>query len=1471
MALVRKLKEGGQKFIYENVGEYNADDLAAKLTEGLTKQANKLGLQGTNRQDFINSGAELIKAIKEGRVSKGTNGNLNITGGSDKLNNVFTDKDIQDKKDNGEVGRGASKYEGSYQESHGIFTTQGTENFREHNHVLGLLTNYVNDTLSEVGKKKEEKDEKKVPYDFSSAFNNANLGGVNNLTQWVSLNNDLDKRIQGVRNAIAKADYAKWADAYDMYDEAQLRAGLEEVDKLLKQRNINGARNEALKYGIDLSNYFANQQEQQTPEELAAAEEEKQRLAEEARLAAYEETIKATVLKDHPGAKGAYLASLIQDVKDKEAANEQQYYKDKADAKFNEAWVKSLGEVKPLAIWNLPIEQEELQQLEEFANGGNKYTLHYDNTEFTNALNEIRNNLLPSFNNEVSYTPELLENQEYALKALVHQYDILKDSKDKEGKTLFNSLFENISNDPKQGFILKDFKQGTKALIFKDNQLQVVDLSTIEGRPEYEKRKKSFKEEYDKIPLNKQGGILKADEGTSFSNISKYHQNQETQQANQKVKENKIKEKLQNITERADRLQQLYNFTPEGARLRLDRPMSKWEIGERITSLGADIASLGVSASSSEFGGSIPSGLLSLGSTVLNTIADREAGMDWASAFNNNIGSYGMDALAFAPYGKIAQGSKIAAKAYTLGAGLLATYGAVNLRKQFPEFKETFSKIGNKDQNLNAQDWQNILDAARYTLSAGATGATMVRSAKHANAFIDEKNSKVRTKDGNVVTIDKDKANALKGEKDVAEANAKFKQAQLDAGIEESAIKELPTSKLFWAKEKPKVTQYPAVKDAIYVEHPKKGVMEVNLGHVPGTGLTKTISDGLHWVTDKMSLLKPKSTIITKEQFDAKRAELAAKKKVNTSEIQPNEVPVEQPVINQPSPEASQPIEVNKGKRKNKKKKHFNGGSLEFTYNALNKYYNGGRLIPKADGGTNTYTFRKPNNINPWMFEDYEDTPEHGRSQKLFGKAYNQESIINDLLKNELDNIGNWNWDSFNQLYSKDLNDGIDFNSYNSAPSSKVTKWNEIFHNTGLNKYFNYDQDANGYVGVSTNARNGLLQELATKYNNPDNLFYGRYYDSTKNEWVTPSLTNAVASNMPKLNRPEDPVLVDPRAAKKGETPKTPLSINKGYALNDKGEVIDQNTNQVVADKVTQLTGAEEESYWDQVSKNLQKKSNLVPASELERTLRMNHENSLANEVSKRYPIVTEGLINRNSKTYNPILETQQAEQNAANLNNTVQQHQSSSQENNTLNAIQATSQANQGYMQAAINVANSLIQQEQQANNIANEDKMYNLGAMNRTNANIANKIKEDVQGDANTILRNAANIDNYWKAQNMSQLNKQHDQEELAKESILSQKALENQAAIVEYEQALKNGAPDAFTTFKRKTGLNNQQATELISYVIGTNNGKYTAISTKHSRGFRKGGQFDRYILQGAKDHNKRKLEEAREFHKRIKSKK
>ena len=255
MALIKKFKSGDKTeepkkvLTRQNIGDYDADELAKSLTDSLQSEADKY--KGSDRQAFLQYGSQLIQAVKDGNVTINTDGSISINGDYG-LNNDYTDKEIQDMKDNGKVGRGASAYQGEYQKSHGIFTTNGTEKFRNDNHLIGLTGRWLMNNLNDAKPIVEKPAQEAPKYTFDTAFANKHLNGiVANKAAWFKNNTEATKKIQDIIDALNNADKEKWG-----MSDKDFSTLLSALEASKESKDYTAVKNAALNLGFDLSSYL---------------------------------------------------------------------------------------------------------------------------------------------------------------------------------------------------------------------------------------------------------------------------------------------------------------------------------------------------------------------------------------------------------------------------------------------------------------------------------------------------------------------------------------------------------------------------------------------------------------------------------------------------------------------------------------------------------------------------------------------------------------------------------------------------------------------------------------------------------------------------------------------------------------------------------------------------------------------------------------------------------------------------------------------------------------------------------------------------------------------------------------------------------------------------------------------------------------------------------------------------------------
>jgi hypothetical protein len=106
MGLVKKYKNGNKTeepkklLTYENIGTYDADEIASEFSEAkLEAFANKHHMTGDIRQLFMEKANAMASAIKSGNVTRNASG-FDVGGEyADVLKNKYTEDEIKSKKE----------------------------------------------------------------------------------------------------------------------------------------------------------------------------------------------------------------------------------------------------------------------------------------------------------------------------------------------------------------------------------------------------------------------------------------------------------------------------------------------------------------------------------------------------------------------------------------------------------------------------------------------------------------------------------------------------------------------------------------------------------------------------------------------------------------------------------------------------------------------------------------------------------------------------------------------------------------------------------------------------------------------------------------------------------------------------------------------------------------------------------------------------------------------------------------------------------------------------------------------------------------------------------------------------------------------------------------------------------------------------------------------------------------------------
>lgn len=1358
MALVRKLQKGN-KFVYENVGEFDADELAKKFTSNLEKQANELGLSGSDKQAFMQYGAELARAVKNGDVTKNANGNLDLHGNYN-LNNVYTDSDIEKLKKNKKVGRGADVYTGEHQQSYNFFTSDKTKNFRDKNHILGLVKNTFDSTLNNVSEIKAEEEKPIEKYTFSDAFSSSILGGNDTLqNQWLALNNTNEARSAAVLKALQNADYTKWAESFDNYDEAGLKAAVNPIVELLNNNDINGARNAALGLGFSIDPYFAAVEEVEEVTDPTRAEQIEEHYA----------NLKKKLMADNPTWTEEYVDWYINDQKEKELKERQLEYDTDYDKKLKEAFILQLKENfkdKEDGSDRFLISQGKLKSYD-FGNGDGYYSI-------ANQLERMLN--AP----EVSAIEKLS-----ALKAL---YDRLP-----ENIKTNNPYFEEVKEGDYKGYIRikpEQTKLGNNSISFlfdKNGNYKTVHNNALPQSKYYKDKLNEFTSVYEQNNPRlkfKEGGILIAQNGTSTAWISNWEKEENAKKKNQEQNQ-KVKAEQTRIHDKAEET----NKTPEQVKYD-ETQFSKAELSAadktRIGAVLTDIAGLGLSLTPL----TLTSALTGIGATSANVAADVMDNKSWGEALWNNAGSYAMDVASFIPGLKLMKLAKTAKTVKYLAPVVMAATGAYQIMNDIPQYKSVWDKV-NTDKEFTVEDWRTIGELFSLAITGGTALKNYNKLNKVKNAST--KKTQVKGKDGKYHTVND--VDGTPGLDYINNADQKDRNTAFQLATGNDNLK-LPTKKKLYDRESGKGWHdTPVVKSRDFYEVPnavtlRSGNLEYDYN--PAWILRKDASISLpNWnVTNwARKVAHPHARVVSDKK--------------------------------------------------------------------------GGRLIPKAQEG---WRFKK------WFDSNYTDSPENGRKEQYFdlfdgntkNTAYNLDAIIKDMASKDepLD------WTAMNALWKDETTNNLEmFKKY--AKSDSIKNWNTLFNRTGLNDgYFNYNENASAYNGVTTNARRALMNMLQNTYNNKENLFRGRYFDSNTGQWVTPEGQSS-EFNTTKTN-PENSPLVGVVGEDGKVTPNenNPLNNHKnpqlGTIFNENGDIVDSEGNIII--KKGSMTGSTEEQEQIPLNKNL----DLTELSEAARATILNRENTQAAKDSTKYSVPTKKMIHRGFRITGPIERIWQAQMGAGTLYDIAKASQTASSMANTAAALEAALKGNNLKYQALSDYSNSIRSQIQASQDLVNQDLAQNIETKYLNDSNIANKEKSDAETMAQAKIQNARNFDSLWAAHNLRQSQKYQSQEQLANLSNLKNSELQRQAAMLEYEEAVKknpNNPTTAWNTLQEKLGKIASAEAIRGSRIIGNDTWHYTSILKKGN----KINSTDKFILQSSKDHNKRQLEEAKEFYKNIRRKK
>lgn len=742
MALVRKYKEAGpidnskKVLTYENVGTYDAESLAAALTADLEGYANSLKLTGQNRQDFLKYGAMMIQAIKDGNVTKNADGTFTIKGDYG-LNNTYSDLDVAKKRSEGEVGWGAKPYQGSFQESHGVFTTQGTEDFRNRNHTLGLVGQWLNHTL----RSSEPTAPISPTFSITQYLSDKLYRGNDKLRQeWEALypkQQDRFNQIATHLKDLTDEDYDTWAKTDTAIgDQTKIRDLVTKLSTSLQNNDITGARDAAFRLGFTLKSIVNYDTNTDADDFNRLAIDKLGVGASEQEIKDYEETLRTRDEATRRNARAKALQDQIEDLwetfKESERFNIHKFVNDNVinkpaffgieGATLYNGFVEEQHKVRNSLIDNLPKEDSEAGR----------------------DLGEILDRIIDAYD----YAQlELSKNPDSELKNFYNY--VLRDLFDKV-------TYSENGKSAEEWLLLRHLSTLKYSIIYnpKNHRLLRISNSLLgESSPYYNRLKDEFMINH-KALFKQEGGPINSIYVTSQGDtldFSVFDRKPAPADSTTKAADNNTP-----------------GNTPDNTPEEESTPIS--EIDEyRLYAALADIASFGFSFTAL---GSVGSAAAGLGATSLNLAADR---MDpnvsnLQTAINAGVGYFG-DIVSILPYIGAIRKAKTLNNSLnivaTVGTSLLAAYGVTNIKEHLHNITNLLSNPTDK------KAWADGLSSLTFFLNAFTTIKNLRRAKRDSEHFV-LSDYKIKSQEGKEYEVPADVYERIKNAHTYEQANAEF-------------------------------------------------------------------------------------------------------------------------------------------------------------------------------------------------------------------------------------------------------------------------------------------------------------------------------------------------------------------------------------------------------------------------------------------------------------------------------------------------------------------------------------------------------------------------------------------------------------------------------------------------------------------------------------------------------------------------
>lgn len=751
MALVRKYQkaggiEGPKKVLtYENVGTYDAEKLASSLTQSIESYVDELGLGAKDRQSFLKLGASMINAIKDGNVIKNTDGTFTINGQYG-LNNTFSNVDVQRKIVDDEVGRGATPYEGEYQKSHGIFTTQETEDFRRRNHILGLVGQWVNSVIkTQTTLESATKEEaKSTPFDFEKFFASKEYGGLpSNKKSWGELyttSSERLNRLSEVLGSLTDENYQQWAKTNtNIGTPEEIKNTVLNIREDIKNGDEKEAKRKGLKLGLSFSRILGLT----STNGGGTGSSEGTQIDQE-----NEATVRANLIAR--GFTEEQADSYIQQAKEAQVLSELNEKAKAVRSLLDEYWKSQVEYDRNEPRWSAQndINQENLIGTDGNSMRGFAEAIEYAYKNYVDNVDQLSNEDSINFGKLLEHYGDM--------------YEYLKKQKDQRSIDIFNALYESLSKystiTPElSGFIrFNGLSTDTYSIIYdpKSKIAYRILNSLLTGTSQYDKAKQIFTENFRKryFPSKKQGGILKAQGGAILNGFITDSPTVATEQP----EEQKEAEEENQGTD----LMELWDKAPNHEKVRAVSALLDFAalIGS-MAGFGPTSAGLGVTST-----------LANLGADL----ADDNVGAK-RTAVNLATGLL-TDALSLFPYTRAARvtttGQKLV-KSLPYIFGGLATYTGYNAVKDLDHYYTVIQHI--MDGNYELGDIRAISGLLNAVLGFGANMFTRNAGNQVSEHAIDTPH--VRGDDGITYTISPTELQQINAAGNFEDANKSFRTA----------------------------------------------------------------------------------------------------------------------------------------------------------------------------------------------------------------------------------------------------------------------------------------------------------------------------------------------------------------------------------------------------------------------------------------------------------------------------------------------------------------------------------------------------------------------------------------------------------------------------------------------------------------------------------------------------------------------